>query len=80
MDGRRLSVFVDTRATHTFVSEGVSMMLGLKVTSHPSQIKIDNAKAKPLFEVISNACVELRSFEGRISMMEIKINDFHIIV
>lgn len=67
-------------ATHTFVSRVLSMMLEIKVTSHPSQIEIVNDKAKSMFGVIRNASVEMESFEGRINMMVIEIDKFDIIL
>lgn len=52
VNGRNLSASVDTRAVHTFVLEGLSKMLRLKVAGYPSRIKTMKAKAKAATSVI----------------------------
>ena len=80
VNGRKVLALIDTGATHSFVSKGMALELGLKTGIHNSKIKAVNSQAKQIDGMARNVRIRLGDYEGRMDLMVIEMDDFDLII
>ncbi|KAK4428350.1 hypothetical protein Salat_1134600 [Sesamum alatum] len=70
---------VDICATHNFVADRETQMLGLTLTQHSSRLKAVNSEAKPI-QGIASADFEVGTWKGKCSLMAVPLDDFDVIL
>ncbi|CAL5339529.1 unnamed protein product [Camellia sinensis] len=80
VNGVTSHAFVDTGATHNFVSTGEAKRLGLKVKEDKGWSKPVNAKATPIQGLVRSADMTIESWTGQVEFTVIEIDDHPIIL
>ena len=80
VNGRKVSALVDTSATHSFISTGMALKIGLKTVNNTSKIKAVNSQARPVEGIARNVRVKVGDYEGLTDLMVIEMDDFDLII
>lgn len=79
MNGKEISVMVDTGATHNFVVDQTVDALGLQVKGYPSNIKAVNSMGQQVHGMAYYIQIQLGDWAGRCSLMIVPLGDFDVI-
>ena len=80
VNGRKVSALVDTGATHSFISTGMALKIGLKTVNNTSKIKAVNSQARSVEGIARNVRICLGDYEGQTDLMVIEMDDFDLII
>ena len=80
LNGKTMSVMVDTSATDTFISPEEAKRYDLKMTKDCGQMKAVNSPASTISGSSKNVMIELGPWEGGINFMISLMNDFDVVL
>ncbi|KAK4428349.1 hypothetical protein Salat_1134500 [Sesamum alatum] len=79
LNDKEVMAMVDIGATHNFVADRETQMLGLTLTQHSSRLKAVNSEAKPI-RGIASADLEVGTWKEKCSLMAVPLDDFDVIL
>lgn len=80
LSGKYTVAMVDTRATHNFISAGRARDLGLKVQADACSFKAVNSPFKKIHGIIWDIPLKVGSWQGRMDLRVIEMDDFELIL
>ncbi|KAK9090981.1 hypothetical protein Sjap_024158 [Stephania japonica] len=77
---RRVLAMVDSGATHSFVADHMVGKLGLDLVENSSRMKAVNSEAKRIQGMATDVNLKVGSWEGKINLMAVPLDDFDVIL